>query len=177
MKNIFKSGKLSIKNLKNEFQSIKNLNYQIINAVNFMNISSFNKNTISTNTQTSVSLNSLLKFNKSGFSEKLPRHKTLTLPSLSPSMDKGSIADWYKKEGDKFIAGESIAGIETDKATVDFEMTEEGYIAKIIQPKGTKGLAIGEVSLNKIKEIYINQLCFDICTFSQFVLQFKIKKT
>ncbi len=157
MKNIFKSSKVPLKkNLKNEFQILNLFNCQLICGNNYSNFSTLIKNSNCNRVVDSMSnkmnihmnnnINMIMNYSKKNFSEKLPRHKTLTLPSLSPSMDKGSIADWYKKEGDKFVAGESIAGIETDKATVDFEMTEEGYIAKIIKPKGTKGLAIGEVS-------------------------------
>ena len=146
MKNIFKSSKVTVNFLKNEMSNLRVFNLQLVNNRNFSNFTTLIKNSAKIKNSESIRIGSVLKYNKYCFSEKLPRHKTLTLPSLSPSMDKGSIAEWYKKEGDKFIAGESIAGIETDKATVDFEMTEEGYIAKIIQPKGAKGLAIGEVS-------------------------------
>lgn len=83
----------------------------------------------------------LYHFSSKNFS--YPKHVILTLPSLSPSMEKGGIAEWKKKEGDQFSAGESIASIETDKATVDFEMTDNGYLAKILMPVGSKDLALG----------------------------------
>lgn len=60
-------------------------------------------------------------------------------------MEQGNIAKWRKKEGDKVKAGEVIAEIETDKATVDFEAAEDGYLAKIIHPAGTKDLRVGEL--------------------------------
>lgn len=60
-------------------------------------------------------------------------------------MEQGNIAKWRKKEGDKVKAGEVIAEIETDKATVDFEAAEDGYLAKIIQPAGTKDLKVGDL--------------------------------
>jgi len=60
-------------------------------------------------------------------------------------MVTGTIAEWKKNVGDHFKEGESIASIETDKATVDFEMVEEGYIAKILKPKGTKDINLGTV--------------------------------
>jgi len=85
--------------------------------------------------------NLALKF----FSGQLPRHKKLALPSLSPSMDKGGIAQWLKKEGEHFQSGDVIAGIETDKATVDFEVNEEGYIAKILKPQGAKDIPLGDI--------------------------------
>ena len=51
----------------------------------------------------------------------------LEMPNLSPTMEKGNIAKWAKKVGDKVAPGDVLAQIETDKATVDFEMQEEGY--------------------------------------------------
>lgn len=62
-------------------------------------------------------------------------------------MEKGSIAEWKKKVGDKINSGESIAGIETDKAVVDFELNEDCYLAKILKPTGTKDIELGAVSL------------------------------
>ena len=52
----------------------------------------------------------------------LPRHQKLEMPNLSPTMEKGNIAKWLKKEGDQIKPGDILAQIETDKATVDFEM-------------------------------------------------------
>lgn len=73
-----------------------------------------------------------------------PDHIVLEMPNLSPTMEKGNIAKWNKKVGDKVQAGDSLCGIETDKATVDFEMQEEGYIAKILYPDGAKDVPLGE---------------------------------
>jgi pyruvate dehydrogenase E2 component (dihydrolipoamide acetyltransferase) len=53
------------------------------------------------------------------------------------------LAKWSKKEGDKVSPGDILASIETDKATVDFEMQEEGYIAKLLFPEGTKDIPLG----------------------------------
>ena len=71
-----------------------------------------------------------------GFS--LPSYQKLEMPNLSPTMEKGNIAKWLKKEGDSIKPGDILAQIETDKATVDFEMQEEGYIAKLLYPEGAK---------------------------------------
>lgn len=60
-------------------------------------------------------------------------------------MDKGTLIKWLKKEGDKLEAGDVICEIETDKATVGFEVQEEGYLAKILYPDGTKDLSVGTV--------------------------------
>jgi pyruvate dehydrogenase E2 component (dihydrolipoamide acetyltransferase) len=60
-------------------------------------------------------------------------------------MEKGNIAKWLKKEGDSIKPGDILAQIETDKATVDFEMQEEGYIAKLLFPEGAKDVKLGQV--------------------------------
>ena len=75
------------------------------------------------------------------------------MPSLSPTMkavllyilNQGNVLEWKKKEGDLIKAGDTIASIETDKATVDFEVQEDGYLAKILVPAGTKEVGIGQV--------------------------------
>lgn len=70
--------------------------------------------------------------------------EVMTMPALSPSMESGNIASWVKKEGDKISPGDVIAEIETDKATVAFEATEPGFLAKILKPSGAKNIAVGE---------------------------------
>lgn len=67
------------------------------------------------------------------------------MPNLSPTMEKGNIKSWNKKVGDKVKPGDALCGIETDKAVVDFEMQEEGYIAKILYPEGAKDVKLGQV--------------------------------
>uniref|UniRef100_A0A9J8AMT3 Acetyltransferase component of pyruvate dehydrogenase complex n=1 Tax=Cyprinus carpio carpio TaxID=630221 RepID=A0A9J8AMT3_CYPCA len=75
----------------------------------------------------------------------LPPHQKVELPALSPTMQMGTIARWEKKEGDKINEGDLIAEVETDKATVGFEMLEECYLAKILVPQGTRDVPIGAV--------------------------------
>ncbi len=75
----------------------------------------------------------------------LPPHIKLEMPNLSPTMEKGNIAKWLKKEGDSIKPGDILAQIETDKATVDFEMQEEGFIAKLLYPEGAKDVKLGQV--------------------------------
>ena len=70
----------------------------------------------------------------------------MTLPALSPTMEMGTIINWQKKEGDKVSEGDLLAEIETDKATMGFESSEEGYLAKIFIPEGTKDVPLGKVS-------------------------------
>jgi len=73
----------------------------------------------------------------------LPSHTPLTMPALSPTMEEGVIATWNKAEGDEIKAGESVCEIETDKATVDFELPEDGYLAKILVQAGSGAVKIG----------------------------------
>uniref|UniRef100_A0A8C9VD50 Acetyltransferase component of pyruvate dehydrogenase complex n=1 Tax=Scleropages formosus TaxID=113540 RepID=A0A8C9VD50_SCLFO len=75
----------------------------------------------------------------------LPPHQKVELPALSPTMQMGTIARWEKKEGDKINEGDLIAEVETDKATVGFEMLEECYLAKILVQEGTRDVPIGAV--------------------------------
>ena len=63
-------------------------------------------------------------------------------------MEMGTIISWKKKEGDRLNEGDLLAEIETDKATMDFETPEEGYLAKILIPAGSKDVPIGKVSIN-----------------------------
>ncbi|EEF35610.1 dihydrolipoamide acetyltransferase component of pyruvate dehydrogenase, putative [Ricinus communis] len=74
----------------------------------------------------------------------LPPHVFLEMPALSPTMNQGNIAKWRKKEGDKIEVGDVICEIETDKATLEFECLEEGYLAKILAPEGSKDVAVGQ---------------------------------
>eukprot|EP01119_Soliformovum_irregulare_P000359 TRINITY_DN1024_c0_g1_i1.p1 TRINITY_DN1024_c0_g1~~TRINITY_DN1024_c0_g1_i1.p1 ORF type:complete len:508 (+),score=179.32 TRINITY_DN1024_c0_g1_i1:47-1570(+) len=75
----------------------------------------------------------------------LPSHNKVGLPALSPTMETGNLSAWKKKEGEQIKAGDVIAEIETDKATVDFESTEDVYLAKILIPSGTKDIPVGKV--------------------------------
>jgi pyruvate dehydrogenase E1 component beta subunit len=64
------------------------------------------------------------------------------MPALSPTMEKGNLAKWLKKEGDKVKSGDVIAEIETDKATMEVEATDEGTMGKILVPEGTADVAV-----------------------------------
>jgi pyruvate dehydrogenase E2 component (dihydrolipoyllysine-residue acetyltransferase) len=66
----------------------------------------------------------------------------ILMPALSPTMEKGNLAKWLKKEGDKVAAGDVIAEIETDKATMDYEAVDEGTLAKIVVPAGTQDVPV-----------------------------------
>jgi len=73
-----------------------------------------------------------------------PDHIVLEMPNLSPTMEKGNIKDWGKKVGDEIAPGDVLASIETDKAVVDFEMQEEGFVAKLLYPAGAKDIELGK---------------------------------
>src|SRR5271155_5461683 len=69
----------------------------------------------------------------------------ILMPALSPTMEKGNLAKWLKKEGDKVKSGDIIAEIETDKATMEVEAVDEGTIAKIVVPDGTADVPVNQV--------------------------------
>ncbi|MFQ3622721.1 MAG: pyruvate dehydrogenase complex dihydrolipoamide acetyltransferase [Acetobacteraceae bacterium] len=66
----------------------------------------------------------------------------ILMPALSPTMTEGTLARWLKKEGDTIRAGDVIAEIETDKATMEVEAVDEGVLARILVPEGTAGVAV-----------------------------------
>jgi pyruvate dehydrogenase E2 component (dihydrolipoamide acetyltransferase) len=69
----------------------------------------------------------------------------ILMPALSPTMEKGNLAKWLKKEGDKVKSGDVIAEIETDKATMEVEAVDEGTLAKILVPEGTQDVPVNDV--------------------------------
>ncbi|MEQ1944618.1 pyruvate dehydrogenase complex E1 component subunit beta [Mesorhizobium sp. VNQ89] len=66
----------------------------------------------------------------------------ILMPALSPTMEEGNVSKWLKKVGDKITAGDVIAEIETDKATMEVEAVDEGTLAKIVVPEGTEGVKV-----------------------------------
>src|SRR3990172_7108662 len=69
----------------------------------------------------------------------------ILMPALSPTMEKGNLAKWVKKEGDKVKPGDVIAEIETDKATMEVEAVDEGVLAKIVVPEGTQDVPVNQL--------------------------------
>ena len=67
---------------------------------------------------------------------------TILMPALSPTMEKGKLAKWLKKEGDKVKSGDVLAEIETDKATMEIEAIDEGTLGKIIVAEGTEDVLV-----------------------------------
>src|SRR5215210_3934083 len=69
----------------------------------------------------------------------------ILMPALSPTMEKGNLAKWLKKEGDQVKSGDVIAEIETDKATMEVEAVDEGVLAKIVVPEGTADVPVNQL--------------------------------
>ncbi|KAH7462123.1 Dihydrolipoyllysine-residue acetyltransferase component of pyruvate dehydrogenase complex, mitochondrial [Phytophthora ramorum] len=88
------------------------------------------------------------------FSSSLPEGVTpLTMPSLSPTMETGSLSVWLKKEGEEVGAGDVLCQVETDKAVVDYEMQDDAVVAKIVCPEGTADLPIGALLAYTVEDL------------------------
>jgi pyruvate dehydrogenase E2 component (dihydrolipoamide acetyltransferase) len=75
------------------------------------------------------------------------------MPALSPTMASGSLAEWYVSEGAKFSAGDALAKIETDKASIDFEAQDDGYVARLLMEAGTGAdVAVGTPIMVTVEE-------------------------
>ena len=66
----------------------------------------------------------------------------ILMPALSPTMEEGTLAKWLVKEGDSVSAGDILAEIETDKATMEFEAVDEGTIGKLLVSEGSEGIKV-----------------------------------
>ena len=69
----------------------------------------------------------------------------ILMPALSPTMEEGNLTKWHVKAGDTVKAGDVIAEIETDKATMEVEAVDEGEVAEILVPEGTEGVKVNAV--------------------------------
>ena len=69
----------------------------------------------------------------------------ILMPALSPTMEKGNLAKWLKKEGEAVKTGDVIAEIETDKATMEYEAVDDGVMAKIVVPEGTSDVPVNQL--------------------------------
>ena len=67
----------------------------------------------------------------------------LSMPALSPTMSQGNVASWQVTEGTEITAGDILADIETDKATLPWENQDDGFIAKLLKPSGSKDIPVG----------------------------------
>jgi len=87
------------------------------------------------------------------------------MPALSPTMETGILAEWYVSEGSEFSAGEPLAKIETDKASMDFEAQDEGVIAKILMEAGGDDISVGTPIMVTVEETE------DVAAFADFVAE------
>jgi len=95
-------------------------------------------------------------------SDDLPYHLVVGMPALSPTMETGILAEWYVSEGSSFSAGEPLAKVETDKASMDFEAQDEGVVAKILMEAGGDDIAVGTPIMVTVEEPE------DVAAFSDF---------
>ncbi|CAO3647549.1 unnamed protein product [Cunninghamella echinulata] len=77
-------------------------------------------------------------------SKSFPSHNVIAMPALSPTMTQGGIGVWQKKVGDEIQPGDVLVEIETDKAQMDFECQEEGFLAKVLADTGSKDVTVGK---------------------------------
>lgn len=75
----------------------------------------------------------------------LPSHTKLGMPALSPTMSRGNLVEWKVQEGQEVSAGDLLADVETDKATLGWENQDDGVIARLLVPNGTEGIDVGQV--------------------------------
>lgn len=97
-------------------------------------------------------------------SASLPEHLVVGMPALSPTMEAGTISSWKVGEGEAFAAGDSLAEIETDKATIDFEAQDEGVVAKILKEAGATEINVGVPILVTVDDEG------DVAAFKDFVV-------
>ncbi|KAL3907324.1 MAG: hypothetical protein SGARI_003591 [Bacillariaceae sp.] len=96
----------------------------------------------------------------------LPYHIVVGMPALSPTMETGILAEWSLAEGAEFSAGEAVAKIETDKASIDFEAQDDGFIAKIlVDAGGGEDIVVGTPIMVTVEEQD------DIAAFADFVVE------
>ena len=69
----------------------------------------------------------------------------ILMPALSPTMTEGSLARWHKREGDRISAGDVIAEIETDKATMEMEAVDDGVLGRIVVSEGSENVEVNAV--------------------------------
>mmetsp|Transcript_14563 Transcript_14563/g.29442 ORF Transcript_14563/g.29442 Transcript_14563/m.29442 type:complete len:497 (-) Transcript_14563:214-1704(-) len=94
-----------------------------------------------------------------------PPHEVVGMPSLSPTMEAGTIAKWNKEEGDEFGAGDILCEVETDKATVDFEAQDDGFLAKILADAGPTEITCGEPIMITVED------GDDVAAFKDYVVE------
>ncbi|CAM9493639.1 unnamed protein product [Chrysoparadoxa australica] len=93
----------------------------------------------------------------------LPPHDAVPMPALSPTMETGTVSEWKVQEGEAFQPGDVICLVETDKATVDFEAQDEGYLAKILIPAGEPNVAVGTPMMITVED------SGDVAAFASYI--------
>lgn len=93
----------------------------------------------------------------------LPYHIVVGMPALSPTMESGTLAEWNVKEGESFIAGDSLAKIDTDKASIDFEAQDDGFVAKLLISENTEDVVVGTPIMVTVEEEE------DVAAFADYV--------
>lgn len=94
----------------------------------------------------------------------LPYHIVVGMPALSPTMEAGILAEWYVGDGDSFGAGDSVAKIETDKASIDFEAQDDAWVAKLLVAAGDGAdIAVGTPIMITVEE------ADDVAAFKDYV--------
>mmetsp|Transcript_16101 Transcript_16101/g.18660 ORF Transcript_16101/g.18660 Transcript_16101/m.18660 type:complete len:497 (-) Transcript_16101:236-1726(-) len=101
------------------------------------------------------------------FMSSLPYHLVVGMPALSPTMEVGTISSWKIREGESFAAGDSLAEIETDKATIDFEAQDEGVVAKILVEASSNEINVGVPILVTVEDFE------DVAAFKDFIAEEK----
>mmetsp|Transcript_12855 Transcript_12855/g.29925 ORF Transcript_12855/g.29925 Transcript_12855/m.29925 type:complete len:252 (+) Transcript_12855:208-963(+) len=96
-------------------------------------------------------------------SDDLPYHIVVGMPALSPTMEQGTLAAWNVEEGQAFVAGDVIAKVDTDKASIDFEAQDDGHVAKLLVKDGTEDLAVGVPIMVTVEEAE------DVAAFTDYV--------
>lgn len=94
-----------------------------------------------------------------------PDHTLLPMPALSPTMEVGTISEWGLKEGDSFTAGTVFCSVETDKATMDFESQDDGFLAKILR----EGTTAADIPIGSAIAVIVEDE-EDVGAFADFVL-------
>ena len=118
------------------------------------------------NNNSSLNVSILGAFNNnSRWFASYPPHEVVGMPSLSPTMESGTIAAWNLEEGSSFDAGDVICSVETDKATVDFEAQDEGVVAKIIVEAGSGEVPCGTPIMVTVED------ADDVPSFKDFVVE------
>ena len=110
------------------------------------------------------SIRSGIRLQSCRYMSELPYHIIHPMPALSPTMETGTIASWYLKEGDAFHAGDAMAKIETDKASIDFEAQDDGFIAKILVKEGSEDVTVGSPIMVTVEDADA------VAAFQDFVL-------